>query len=118
MSSLNHQSFYALDPDQKRVAVSAGRLGLIQVRSKDFPPDLLRLFDEVCQAHKVTRIAMLGSARTQKMAKARAEFWHRAFYELGMSPTVIGRFCLNERTTVMHGIKRHAAYLEQQQGGR
>jgi chromosomal replication initiation ATPase DnaA len=63
---------------------------------------------EVCAAHGVEPIALVGQARQARLVAARHELWTRVYRARGWSLSALGRLFGRDRTSIAHGIgKQH-----------
>ncbi len=83
-------------------------------RAEAFDPGhWLEIIDQVCAKHGLTRGELLSSRRSKSLVAARHEAMYRMGKETSMSLPAIGRrMGGKDHTTVLHGIRKHAAKLE------
>lgn len=77
-------------------------------------PDHYRtIISEVCSKHRVTKGELLSARRQPHLVVARHEAMYRMIKETSMSLPAIGRrMGGRDHTTVLYGIRKHAAKLE------
>lgn len=68
---------------------------------------------EVCEKHGVTLAELQSPLRFKPIVRARWELMARAYSETGASFPVIGRFLNRDHTTVMHGVLKHRAAMNE-----
>ncbi|MET4636178.1 helix-turn-helix domain-containing protein [Kaistia defluvii] len=68
-----------------------------------------QIITQVARKHGLTDNDILSARRNTKVVRARQEAMYRAVNETTHSLTVVGKVFGRDHTTVMHGIRQHAA---------
>jgi chromosomal replication initiation ATPase DnaA len=89
---MNAQTFWRGEPDLRPVPVT-----------------MRELLAEVAQAHGLSVAELKGRNRTRPVAVARQLFIARAYATGRYSLPQIGRFLKRHHTTILHGVRAHAA---------
>lgn len=72
-----------------------------------------RIIRDICQKHGVTMGELLSARRARPLVAARHEAMYRLSKETSMSLPAIGRrMGGRDHTTVIHGVRKHAALME------
>ena len=69
------------------------------------------VFAEVAKRHGLTVADLVGPSRLRQFAWPRQEAFYLAKMQTGASFPEIGRFARRDHTTVIHGVKAHAARI-------
>jgi len=72
-----------------------------------------RIVAEVAKKHRVSITELLGARRGRPLVQARHEAMYRLKTETLLSLPAIGQKLRRDHTSVMHGVARHRARLEQ-----
>jgi hypothetical protein len=74
-------------------------------------PQWKLLAKEICQKYRLSLEEVTSDARHAHLVKVRQEIWYRIRVDLGMSYPEIGKRFNKDHTTILHGVRRHAARL-------
>lgn len=66
---------------------------------------------DVCDRHNVSHQDLLSPRRFRNLVRARHEAWWLAYTQSEASYPAIGKFFNRDHTTIMFGIRRHAARI-------
>lgn len=78
-----------------------------------FLPQWKQIVGEVARKHNVSVQEIVGGQRTDRIVQARHECCYRLSHETSMSLPQIGRrLGGRDHTTILHGIRRYARFLE------
>ena len=88
----------------------ASNLGL-QLLVPDGADAFGEVFAEVAKRHGLTVADLVGPSRLRQFAWPRQEAFYLAKMQTGASFPEIGRFARRDHTTVIHGVKAHAARI-------
>lgn len=66
---------------------------------------------DVCQRHRVSSVDLFSPRRFRALVRARQEAWWLAYTQSEASYPAIGKFFHRDHTTIMFGIRRHAARI-------
>jgi hypothetical protein len=75
------------------------------------PPLWALLIAEACDAHRISRHALLSTSRSRPIVLIRHELMHRLRTEARMSLVAIGKRLRRDYSTVSHGVARHTERL-------
>ena len=80
---------------------------------KPLRPSAMQIMREVCQAHRVPRLAIMSGRRSPQIVNCKHEIMWRVYHETSLSYPQIGAILGGmDHTSCMHGVRRHQARID------